>query len=75
MPLADRQTKPWAVREERLFKGVQRLLAQLEAFLPASQMTMAPWLDVYYQLTILSETSHQLRRDAPLSFSPQWCAA
>jgi hypothetical protein len=77
MPLADRQTKPWAVWEERLFKGIHRLVAQLETFLPASHMTMAPWLDVYYQLTILSETRPQLRLNIPLPFSPshQWCAA
>lgn len=76
MPLADRRTKPWAVWEERLFKGVHRMVAQLETLLPASSMTIAPWLDVYYRLTILSETSSQLRLNVPLPFSTsQWCAA
>jgi SAM-dependent methyltransferase len=76
MPLADRQTKPWAVWEERFFKGVHRMIAQIESFLPASHMTTAPWLDTYYRFTILSETSPQLRLNVPFPFSTsRWCVA
>jgi len=49
--LSDRQTKPWAVWEERSIKLVQRAIARIDAARPNSRLHTAPWLDLYYEKT------------------------
>jgi len=47
--LADAQTRPWAVWEERLVKLACRLALSLDTLLrPRRGYPLAPWLDVYY---------------------------
>lgn len=48
--LADAQTKRWAAWEERALKSLCRWVARVDAFRPASPLTLAPWFDAYYRL-------------------------
>jgi SAM-dependent methyltransferase len=48
--LSDGQTAAWAVWEERALKGLCRLAAGIEARLPDSTLSTAPWFDAYYRV-------------------------
>lgn len=47
--LAGRATRGFARNEERGVKGIQLAWIRLQARDPASQLSAAPWLDVYYR--------------------------
>jgi len=59
MQLGDQQTKTWALVEESMLKSFCRFTAMIEKCFPPSQMKLVPWLDVYYQLALPSETADQ----------------
>lgn len=48
LPLADADTRPWAVVEERLVKAACRWAWRRQVAGPA-RLATAPWLDVYYR--------------------------
>jgi hypothetical protein len=57
--LADRQTKAWAVQEERLLKFICMVAARFTMFRSPRLYGTAPWLDIYYQRIMESEREKQ----------------
>ena len=49
VPLADRHTKRWAAVEERMLKGLTRIIAGIEGRRTGDPAAFAPWIDVYYR--------------------------
>jgi SAM-dependent methyltransferase len=47
--LSDAQSKRWAVGEEIALKWFGRLVARLDAALPESRLSLAPWFEAYYR--------------------------
>jgi SAM-dependent methyltransferase len=47
--LADNETKPWAIWEERSIKLAMRKLGALEGSCGGSKLRFSPWIDLYYE--------------------------
>jgi SAM-dependent methyltransferase len=70
-PLADEQTKSWAVWEEGCLKRLWFWVARLQQLRPDSRLTLAPWIEVCYRHSPPTENEYaQDPRLAPNEQAP-----